>query len=157
MKRMIRAAKQLGSHAAKKFPLQWERVRVRVIAQRLKQHIEISLRVVPALIFQLFELFILDMYFLFLFYCLGFCFTIAIIDCALLVINSAIATSSFTLRKIRSAQIKRERKYQRKRKISLGIRTLRVHYALFGHCLRSKHLQALGLYAHIAHNCNEVA
>ena len=56
-----------------------------------------------------------------------------------------------------SAQIKRERKYQRKRKISLGIRTLRVHYALFGHCLRSKHLQALGLYAHIEHNRNVVA
>jgi len=56
-----------------------------------------------------------------------------------------------------SAQIKRERKYQRKRKISLGFRTLRVHYALFGHCLRSKHLQALGLYAHIAHTRNVVA
>ena len=90
-------------------------------------------------------------------YCLGFCSTIAVIDCASLVINSAIVTSSFTLRKIRSAQIKRERKYQRKRKISLFFRTLRVRYALFGHCLRSKHLQALGLYAHIAHNRNEVA
>ena len=97
-------------------------------------------------------------YVLFLsFYCLEFCFTIAVIDCASLVINSAIVTSSFTLRKIRSAQIKRERKYQRKRKISLGFRTLRVHYALLGHCLRSKHLQALGLYAHIAHNRNVVA
>jgi len=39
----------------------------------------------------------------------------------------------------------------------LGIRTLRVQYAQFGHCLRSKHLQALGLNAHKAHNRNEVA
>jgi len=52
---------------------------------------------------------------LFFFYCLGFCFTIAVIDCALLVINSAIATSSFTLRKIRSAHIKRKRSTKKKR------------------------------------------
>ena len=51
----------------------------------------------------------------FSFYCLGFCSTIAVIDCALLVINSAIATSSFTLRKIRSAQIKRKRSTKKKR------------------------------------------
>ena len=91
------------------------------------------------------------------FYCLGFCFTIAVIDCALLVINSAIVTSSFTLRKIRFAHIKKEKKYEKEKEISLGIRTLRVHYAPLGHFLRSKHLQALGLYAHIAHNRNVVA
>ena len=93
---------------------------------------------------------------LFFFYCLGFCFTIAVIDCALLVINSAIATSSFTLRKIRWAK-KRRKEVPRKEENQAGIRTLRVRYALFGHCLRSKHLQALGLYAHIAHNRNVVA
>ena len=59
--------------------------------------------------------------------------------------------SSFTLAK------KRRKEVPRKEENQAGIRTLRVHYALFGHCLRSKHLQALGLYAHIAHNCNEVA
>ena len=89
--------------------------------------------------------------------CLGFCSTIAVIDCASLVINSAIATSSFTLRKIRLTHIKRKKKYPKERKISLFFRTLRVRYAPLGHCLRSKHLQALGLYAHIAHNRNEVA
>jgi len=35
-----------------------------------------------------------------------------------------------------SAQIKRERKYQRKRKISLFFRTLRVHHAPKGHLSR---------------------
>ena len=69
------------------------------------------------------------------------------------------ATSAFpsvSLRKIRLAK-KRRKEVPRKEENQAGIRTLRVRYALFGHCLRSKHLQALGLYAHIAHNCNEVA
>ena len=105
-------------------------------------------------LFLLFVSFVWDMYF---FYCLEFCFTIAVIDCASLVINSAIATSSFTLRKIRLTHIKRKKKYPKERKISLFFRTLRVHYALLGQCLQSKHLQALGLYAHIAHNRNVVA
>ena len=91
------------------------------------------------------------------FYCLGFCFTIAVIDCALLVINSAIATSSFTLRKIRLTHIKRKKKYPKERKISLFSRTLRVHYGSLSHCLQSKQMQAIGLNAHKAHNCNEVA
>ena len=42
-------------------------------------------------------------------YCLGFCSTIAVIDCASLIINSAIVTSSFTLRKIRLTHIKRKK------------------------------------------------
>ena len=59
--------------------------------------------------------------------------------------------SSFTLAK------KRRKEVPRKEENQAGIRTLRVHHALLGHCLQSKHLQALGLYAHIAHNRNEVA
>jgi len=55
------------------------------------------------------------------------------------------------------AHIKRKKKYPKERKISLFSRTLRVHYGSLNHCLQSKHLQAFGLYAHKAHNCNEVA
>ena len=51
----------------------------------------------------------------------------------------------------------KEKESTKEKEISLGIRTLRVHYGSLNHCLQSKHLQALGLYAHKAHNRNEVA
>ena len=91
--------------------------------------------------------------FFFFFYCLEFCFTIAVIDCALLVINSAIAASSFTLRKILCG-VNLRKNYKG---VILLLKLAGVQYGSLNHCLQRKQMQAIGLYAHKAHNCNEVA
>ena len=89
----------------------------------------------------------------FSFYCLEFCFTIAVIDCALLVINSAIAASSFTLRKILCG-VNLRKNYKG---VILLLKLAGVQYGSLNHCLQRTQMQAIGLYAHKAHNCNEVA
>ena len=43
------------------------------------------------------------------------------------------------------------------RLIILLLKLAGVHYGSLNHCLQSKQMQAFGLYAHKAHNCNEVA
>jgi len=52
---------------------------------------------------------------------------------------------------------KEEKKYQEKKKIKRVTKLFEFIMPLCGIVLQRKQLQAFGLYAHIAHNCNEVA